>query len=233
MKYWTDPEWTMLDDNTRLAAQVWNEYLRKPQLNEKLGEEPPGGPLIGDVRTVELPFEPVLPTALNGPGFYDTSEFLYGKVAVGIIIPESNGSIDASTENWSSSRMDQVVSEIAEGMSWYQSTFHDANLTFYYDVHRQVPIGYEPISRSSDDDTLWIHDSFTNLGISGTWTNQAYAYLNQIRSAYQTDWAIVAFVADSLNDQDGKFTDGFFGYTYGFLIVLTYDNDGWGIVADG
>ncbi len=218
-----------MDENTRLAALVWNKYLQKPELDENPSGEQPGDPLTGDVRTVELPYEPVLPSALNGPGYYDTSEYLYGKVAVGIIIPESNGGIDPSTENWSSSRLDQVVSEIAAGMNWYQSTFPEANLTFYYDIHRQVPTIYEPISRSSDDDTLWIQESFNNLGISGSWTTQAYSYLNQIRNTYQTDWSIVTFIVDSLNDPDGKFTDGYFGYTYGFLIVMTYDNDGWGI----
>lgn len=218
-----------LDEGDRLAARVWNEYLHKPEIDDHPDGQPPGDPLAGDVRNIELPFEPVLPSTLNGPGFYDTSEFLYGKIAVGIIIPESSGAIDPSTETWSNSRLDQVVSEIAEGMSWYKSSFQDANLVFYYDIHRQVPTGYEPITRSSDDDTLWIHESFTNLGISGSWTSQAYTYLNQIRTTYQTDWAIVAFVVDSLNDPDGKFTDGYFGYTYGFLVVMTYGNDGWGI----
>jgi len=224
-----DSSLSQMDENTRLAALVWNKYLQKPELDENSSGEQPGNPLIGDVRTVKLPYEPVLPSALNGPGYYDTSEYLYGKVAVGIIIPESNGGIDPSTENWSSSRLDQVVSEIAAGMNWYQSTFPEANLTFYYDIHRQVPTIYEPISRSSDDDTLWIQESFNSLGISGSWTTQAYSYLNQIRNTYQTDWSIVTFIVDSLNDPDGKFTDGYFGYTYGFLIVMTYDNDGWGI----
>jgi hypothetical protein len=225
----SDTALTHLGENTRLAAQVWNEYLREPELDDHTEDGPPGSPLIGDVRATELPFEPVFPSALDGPGFYDTSEYLYGKVVIGIIIPESSGAIDPSTENWSSSRMNQVVSEIAEGMNWYQSSFHDANLMFYYDIHRQVPTSYEPISRSSRDDYLWLHESLANLGVPGSLYSQAYTYLNQIRSTYQTDWAIVAFVADSLNDTDGKFTDGFFGYTYGYLIVLTYDNDGWGI----
>jgi hypothetical protein len=219
----------LLDGNTRLAALVWNQYLEEPEHESNPGTETPGRPLTGDVRKVELPFEPVMPEVANGPGYYDTSKFLYGKVAVGIIIPESNGSADPSTENWSDSRMEQVVSEIAATMNWYQSTFPEANLSFYYDIHRQVPTKYEPITRPSSDDTLWIQDTFANMGVPGSWTSQTYSYLNQIRSTYQTDWAIVTFVADSLNDPDGLFTDGYFGYTYGFLIVMTYDNDGWGI----
>ncbi len=225
----SDVALTRLDEKSRLAALVWNEYLREPDSHDQPDGVTPGSPLTGDVRKVELPFEPILPSAVNGPGYYDTSEFLYGKVAVGIIIPESSGGVDQSTENWSESRLNQVVSEIAEGMSWYQSNFHDANLVFYYDIHRQVPTAYEPIIHSSDDDSLWIHKSFTNLGFSGSWITQAYSYLNQIRNTYQTDWAIVTFVVDSMNDPDGKFTDGYFGYTYGFLVVMTYDNDGWGI----
>ena len=46
-----------------------------------------------------------------------------------------------------------------------------------------------------------------------------------------TNWAVTLFVADSLNDTDGRFSDGRFAYTWqpGSHIVMTYDNSGWGI----
>jgi len=45
------------------------------------------------------------------------------------------------------------------------------------------------------------------------------------------DWGWVIFVVNSYNDADGKFTDGHFAYAYlgGPFMVMTYDNDGWGI----
>ena len=46
-----------------------------------------------------------------------------------------------------------------------------------------------------------------------------------------TDWAFAIFVVDSLNDSNGQFSNGDFAYTYvnGPFMVMTYDNDGWGI----
>mgnify|MGYP001612377702 FL=1 len=38
--------------------------------------------------------------APNGAGYYDTSEYLMGSIAVNIVFPESNGSIQPNTETW-------------------------------------------------------------------------------------------------------------------------------------
>lgn len=50
-------------------------------------------------------------SAASAPGYYQTSEFLIGRMAVGIILPESDGSVDPSTEDW--------TSEIVEGPEPY------------------------------------------------------------------------------------------------------------------
>jgi hypothetical protein len=219
----------------RLALAVWNHMLTSPPPSAATDSEtPPGEPLIGDVRPVIRTPDPglrLVSAAPPSPGYYETSEFMAGDVAVGIILPESDGSIDAQTETWSTPRMDSVVSEIQTGLNWWGTSGNpNGDLTFYYDVHRQVPTGYEPITRSSNDDTLWISGTLATLGASGSdWYSRTFSYLNNIRTTYATDWAVVIFVVDSAVDADGKFTDGYFGYTYGFLVVMTYDNDGWGI----
>ena len=118
-------------------------------------------------------------------------------------------------------------------MNWWATKNPDGHLSFYYDIYYQAPTDYEPINLSSNDDDLWIVNTFSKMGISGTnWYYMTQSYLNQLRAAKGTDWAVVAFVVDSLNDSDGKFPNGYFGYTYSQslpLIVMTYDNDGWGI----
>jgi hypothetical protein len=60
---------------------------------------------------------------------------------------------------------------------------------------------------------------------------RSLAYVNDLRTQKGTDWAFTIFVVDSYNDVDGKFTDGYFAYAYlyGPMMVMTYDNDGWGI----
>ena len=67
-----------------------------------------------------------------GAGFYDTSEFLLGDISVAVIFVESDGSIDPQTENWSSSRESQCVSEIQNGLNWITNQNPDANLSFTY-----------------------------------------------------------------------------------------------------
>ena len=211
------------------AAYAWNHNFIDPQPAELPG--PNAIPLTGDQRTVDPDLFTLQPDDhLLSPGYDEVSEFMVGRVAVGIIMPESNGAIDPSTENWDIARMNNVVAKIQAAMSWWNAQNPNGNLSFVYDIHYQVPSSYEPINRSSNEDTLWVAETLTTLGYPGTnWFTQVLNYLNNIRSANNTDWAAVAYVVDSLNDSDGTFTDGYFGYSYGSLIVMTYDNDGWGI----
>ncbi|MGB9585918.1 MAG: hypothetical protein ACPL7A_00690, partial [Anaerolineales bacterium] len=193
-----------------------------------------GKPLNGDVR--RLAEEAVNPTiqAESGyaPGYYQTSEFMAGKIAVGIIYPESNGTLDPNSENWNQIRMDKVVSKIQSAMNWWATQNPNGKLSFIYDIHKQVATKYEPILSYSTQDYLWINDVFSKLNFTSTSLRKnTFDYLNSLRNVYHTDWAVVAFVVDSYNDADGSFPDGYFAYTYvnPGLIVMTYDNDGWGI----
>ena len=171
------------------------------------------------------------------PGYYETSEYLIGSVAVGIVFLESNGTIDLSTEDWTSPRESQVVSEIRDsGLSWLADYNPDANVSFVFDIHYGVPTSYEPINRPSytgtGDQKLWIGQAMTYLGYPGTYYfTQVRDYVNDLRDTLDTDWAFSIFVVDSLNDGDGMFTDGKFAYAYlgGPFLVMTYDNNGWGI----
>lgn len=64
---------------------------------------------------------PDIPSNHNSPitpGYYESSEYLIGSVAVGIIFLESNSAVDLSTEDWTSTRESRVVNEITSGLSW-------------------------------------------------------------------------------------------------------------------
>jgi len=162
------------------------------------------------------------------PASIQTSEFMIGKVAVGIILPESAG----ANENWSSARQDTVIQKITAGCNWWATMGTNAHLTFYYDVHRSVPTRYEPIELASSQDSLWISEVLSNMGYSGADTIvQNDNYLNAVRSQLGTDWAFSYFVVDDLNDANSAFSDGFFAYTYvgGPRTVMTYNNGGWNI----
>src|SRR4030042_1878197 len=113
---------------------------------------------------------PIPPTKAAGeapvPGYYETSEYLLGKVAVGAILLESNGTIDPSTEDWNSTREAQVISEISAGLTWLANQNPDANVSFICEINYSVPTSYEQINHALlTDEALWISDAMDCLGV--------------------------------------------------------------------
>lgn len=167
------------------------------------------------------------------PGYYQTSEFMAGSVAVGIVLLESNGSVDPSTENWTSAEKQLVFNEIMAGLNWWASLEPRANLSFVYDDHFSEPLStrVEPIARPSYHQQYWIKDAMNGLGYnSSSYFSSVRDYDNALRNTYQTDWAFTIFVVDSSADNDNRFSDGYFAYAYlgGPFMVMTYENDGYG-----
>ena len=67
-----------------------------------------------------------------GAGFYDTSEYLMGKVAVNIIFVESDGMIAPKTEtgNWTTAKKNAVVTGVTQAMTWWAARNSAASLSF-------------------------------------------------------------------------------------------------------
>ncbi|MCB0211388.1 MAG: hypothetical protein KDJ52_18765 [Anaerolineae bacterium] len=167
------------------------------------------------------------------PGYYETSEYLTGSVAVGIVLVESNGTTDPSTENWVNDEKQLVFNEIVSAMNWWAELEPRANLSFVYDDHftNPLPTSVEPITRPYSDQKYWIEDAMTALGYSSSsYFTQVRDYNNDLRSTYKTDWAFTIFVVDSSQDSDNRFSDGYFAYAYlgGPFMVMTYGNNGYG-----
>lgn len=216
------------------AAQVWNGLLA-PETPSKtaVGLESLEADLVGDAFVAPPPegLEPVsdIPT----PTYYQTSEYLIGRVAVGIILLESNGSIDPSTEDWTESERGLVLEKITAALDWWAAREPNARLTFVYDDGTAAPItsNYEPINRHYGDQALWITEAMTQKGITGySYFDQVRGYNNILRETYDTDWAFTIFVVDSSNDIDNRFTDGYFAYAYlgGPFTVMTSGSNGYG-----
>lgn len=165
------------------------------------------------------------------PRDYETSEYLIGSVSVGIFFLESNGTKDPSTEDWAAAEESKVISEIMAALNWLASQNPSAGVSFTYDIHYRVPTSYEPISRPSEDERLWIGEAMTFLEYQGTIFDQVRHYLNQMRNKLGTNWAFAFFIVDSSKDADGKFADGKFAYAYfgGPFLVMTYDCGSLGI----
>jgi hypothetical protein len=191
-----------------------------------------GGGVAPDAGTTGGPFGA---TAAN------TSEFLAGSVSLNVILVESDGSHEISTENWSSAREAEVVSRIALGAEWDRLQEPQAEVSFVYHVFTgrtdaRARTGYEPIRHPADPsgltgEDLWVKEILSKLGYaSGDRFARVRALDADTRRADGTDWAVTVFVVDSLVDIDGKFADGRFAYSWigGPHLVMTYDNGAWG-----
>jgi hypothetical protein len=226
-------------ESAQKAALVWNALLADPgsSADQEVVAQAEDS-LADDALTVpDLPHRAQTMTSAGSgysPDFYQTSEFMAGSVAVGIILPESDGSREPSTEDWTTEERYHVYSEIVAATDWWAEREPAANLTFVYDDHasQPIPTGYEPIAHLAGEAYLWIGEVMTELGYDSTAPHyaQVYEYVNELRATYQTDWAFAIFVVDSSNDPDNAFLDGRYAYAYGGgpMVVMTSGNNGWG-----
>jgi uncharacterized repeat protein (TIGR01451 family) len=226
---------------------IWNslqEVESKAKRNINISEDLPPPP--NDMLSLPISFikkvSRVRKAPLSyAPGFFDISEYMIGKVAVGIILPESNGTIDKNSEDWSEYQIQQVYLKIVEGYNFWQEANEKAYLSFYYEI-QTVTTSYEPISRyggppEEGEEHLWISEVLDKIGYSHSdYFQQVYMYANALRKKFNTHWANVIFVANSLNDRDGAFAPegspfALFAYAYvgGPFMVMTYDNNHYGI----
>ncbi len=200
---------------------------RAPNLRQLIVQGASGSPGQPDAATIALA------TAADAfkPSHYQTSEFMLGKVAVGIVFPQCTGAMDRCTETWNAAAMDQVLAQVRSAMNWWAARTNQ-RVTFVYDLRRQIPTGYEPINHPQSDEGLWMGDTLANMGFPGpNYFEQVYAYNNWMRQQYGTDWAFTIFAANSLASTTGTFSNGYFAYAYvpGPFLVVTYDNGGYGI----
>ncbi|MCY2926865.1 MAG: cadherin repeat domain-containing protein, partial [Planctomycetota bacterium] len=167
----------------------------------------------------------------------DTSEYMAGDVYVTVVLLQSNGAIDPSTQTWTAGEIANVKNEINEGLTWWQTTYANTSYTgslhFTADfTYANTPFrtSYEPITHSTNDQNLWI-DQFLAAQGNGSGEAGQRAFDDAQRLAHNADWAYTVFVVDSSGTADGTFMDGYFAYAYlgGPIAVMTYDNGGWGI----
>lgn len=210
----------------RHAIQAWNRYLAEGSgrvTKEIVLDGEHAGPVPGAQRS-----QSKTPTGSNAN---DTSEFMLGSVTVAILLPESDGTIDPSSEDWASWMIDSLVSRVQQGASWWQSHPLGGDLSFVFHTEPLIPTPYEPITHnaftSASLETLWTEGLFDTLGFTtGNTFQSGRDYLNDLRTTYDTDWAVAVIVANSKNDADGRFATFNYGFSYfgGPYLVMTWDN---------
>jgi len=182
-----------------------------------------------------------------GATYRDTSEYLIGDVWVQVVLLESDGSVDRNKEDWTPTEIASVKSEIVEGLLWWENMYHSypavaplRDLEFTVDftyADNPIATAYEPITRPYTDQSLWIEEVLVHVGYGGAGDihTGVHNWMDDQRAAHGTDWAYTMFIVDSSKDANGKFSDNYFAYAYlgGPFLVMTYDNNGWGISRMG
>jgi len=175
-------------------------------LSEPIRIDP--GPLrIPDEHMEKLSRAAGLEAAAGRPA---TSEFFLGDVAVGVIMPESDG---VGSQDWSREEEKRVVRQVIEAMDYWAEHAPEHDLCFTYEMNYRVPVGVEPLDRGGwTIQDMWVGQSLTALGYSGDdYFGQAYAYVEDMRSTYGTDWGFIVFV---LHGREGQDFGNFLAYAY-------------------
>ncbi|MCA9129320.1 MAG: hypothetical protein KDB22_19675 [Planctomycetales bacterium] len=185
----------------------WQEILRKRARRKKPHHR---------LQFESLEQRRVLAALPYGASEQDLGEFMLGSVAVTPVFLESNGQLDPSSENWSASHIDEVLGKINEGLDWWvdtlatKSTIHE--LSFVVDTtFATTPAEtiYEPISRRSNDYSLYVTEFLTSQGFSsGNLESNIRSFNQAQREKLGTDWSYTMFVVPSVNDSDGSFAAG-------------------------
>lgn len=147
----------------------------------------------------------------------DTGEYLLGRIAVTPVLLESNGQIDANTENWTELQKSTVLANIETGLDWWtellgtKSNVH--TLEFVIDrtfLDSPTPTPYEPISQRSNGYVDWVSRFLNDTGFSqsGQLETNIRAFNQSQRVKLGTDWSFTIFVVNSQNDIDGSFATG-------------------------
>ncbi|MCA9266951.1 MAG: hypothetical protein KDA41_00695, partial [Planctomycetales bacterium] len=147
----------------------------------------------------------------------DTSEYMIGSVTATVVLLESDGTLDASTEDWTTASINSVKSRIDEALAWWETQFDALNTVhdLVFDIDYQfadAPVAtvYEPVARSSLDFDLWMNEFLDGQSVAA---NDALdvrmrEFNHAQRLAHGTNWAFTIFVVNALNDADHKFELG-------------------------
>ena len=194
----TEPSINLWDDGYSWGGNYWSGYTGVDENGDGIGDTP----YIIDSNNVD--YYPLCSDKSLHPSYYETSEYMIGSVAVGVILPESNGIVDPNTENWTEIEESKIVTRVTNALDWLKDYNPSASISFSLEVNYRVPTSYEPIDRFYSEYPLWVIETIDNLGY-----RNVLDYVNILRNRLKTNWAFILFIVDSSNDADGCFPEGY------------------------
>ena len=150
-----------------------------------------------------------------GARWFDTSEFMIGRVAVSILFPESDGTTDPNRYNWTPALRDSVIRSAVRGLAKWSgfAASHGIALSFAIEVHAGLATRYEPIDRTVAEEDNWIEDVLAGYaGYRSDASTLEYDVANAARSRLGAQWSVLLFAVQNDTDPDGAFPDGYFSH---------------------
>jgi hypothetical protein len=163
---------------------------------------------------------------------FQNTEFMAGRVAMQIVLPESNG----GSENWTEAALNQALQLAVLSILYYEQVFKNVNVEFSFLMFKSSPTATEPILYSPLEDSVWVADVMAHRGFPGTpsdYLQAVHAFNNQGRRTLGTDWAFTVFIVNSADDADHVFPPPgvksiSFSYLGGPFLVVPFPPGEWG-----
>ncbi len=152
----------------------------------------------------------------SAPSYAPTSEYMVGKVVVGLVIVSGPGDL-----NLSGGEIQKIEAQVLTGLSFFQSANPGARLTFALDTH-VVPVTVRPPDTCSSYESCeapWRDAALAEMGYQPS-LEGSRDYVASIIRTYGARWGYVGYFT--------KYPLKWFAYQTGERVVMQYANDNWG-----
>ena len=226
---------------TQQAVAVWNAYLAKsfgqpvPPPRDFRDQElqPPDAFRVPPARSARSRATDSQPSH-----YYQTSEYMVGDIAVGFILPASNGIAEPSLVQWTAAQVQDAQAALVSAMDYFIDLEPNAHLTFFYQFESTPPLGevagtvscdYEAATHGLIDEQV-DNSCLRTLGYTDSSVmKNRYDYVNDLRSRFHANWA---FIAEAVNPgRFGKCADSAGGRAFLSGPELATCGYYWGVIA--
>jgi len=234
----TPPSTQARQARRNMVSQLWNHLLvaRTAARNTRSSRTatPPHPDLVERPKPVASASQ--MSSAI-GPTPFETSSFMAGTVAVGAIVIESDGSIDAKQESWTDEERSAFAAGVVTAFDWWIAREPLAQLTAVYDnpFAELTASGVEPTLHDTKFDPNnpnapgekdWICDVLVRRGrahCDQDYVSALWGETQAFRERHHTDWAVTIYAVHGKYFSDGS--GPYAGRGGPHVVMTSYAND--------